>query len=173
MKKILLIFMVLIGTFNISNSGEFVKDIHGDKVKIDFLIKDKSVYFGTQKLERIDYASFKEVSEFYVKDKNGIYYFFVNHIIAGINDYEASWDETGNWFDSSLKGDDQKYGVEASMIKLEEANMDDYKVKDQYLFSNNYVFNRGQLVTLKKNKYFTVDQKTLESMKKPAVKQVF
>lgn len=162
MKKILLVFLGLFGIFSTSSSVEYTKDIYDNKVEINFLIKGKNVYFGKQKLERLNSVSFKEINEYYLKDKEGVYYFFTNHIIAGIIDFEESLNENGNWFKSDIKEDDQIYGVEAKILKLKEADSNDYKVKGQYLFSNNYIFNSGQLVKIKKNKYFIIDQKTLE-----------
>lgn len=159
MKKFFLIFLVLAGGFSTLYSNQYITDIWDNTVEIDFSVKNKNVYFGKQKIDRLDYSTFKEINEHYIKDNNRIYYFFVSHIITEILDNEKI--EYRNIFESSNKNDNQIYEVEGRIIKLVGADPNNYKVKGPYLFSNNYVFNEGQIVSFNKNKFFTVDQKTL------------
>lgn len=159
MKRIFLILLVLTSVFTILHSSEYITDIWNNTTEINFSIKDKNVYFGRQKIDRLDYSDFKKINEHYLKDKNGIYYFFVNHIILEIEDYKEI--EYRNIFESSVQDDDQIYEVEGETIKIDNADSNNYKSKGQYLFSNNYVFNQGQILSYNKNKYFTIDQDTL------------
>jgi hypothetical protein len=146
MKLKILFYIVL--SFIISNAKDYVVDIHGTTANIEFMLKGEKLYFGREEVTGIDPLTFQKVNDYYVKDKNGLYYINAyGMIISGAAENIMA----GNWYESSLEGDDQWYGVEMVKQKVEHIGFDynsvSYKVYNMYLFIDGKVYKRGEVIS--------------------------
>ena len=159
-KKIIFLLSLLILMFSITYSEEV--DIEEILYKQwDFSVKDGSVYYGKQKIPNLDYLSFEKLNDYYLRDKNGIYFANTTIVVTGwetLADYENFQNE--NWYeDKEIK---QWYGLEMETEKISEIGQSNYILDGQYIFGNGYAVNRGKVIYFSKNSVFKIDMKTLK-----------
>ena len=124
-------------------------------------MKNKSVYYGSQKLSGLDYSSFEVLNDYYLKDKNGIYFIKPQIIVTSGETLEGDEKfKNENWYED--KEIDQWYSLEIEAEKISQINRENYILDGQYIFGSGYGANRGKIIYLKKNVPFKVDMKTLK-----------
>ena len=126
-----------------------------------FSVKNKSVYYGSQKLSGLDYSSFEVLNDYYLKDKNGIYFIKPQIIVTSGETLEGDENfKNENWYED--KEIDQWYGIEMETEKIPQAGSGKYVLDGQYMFGGGYAVNRGKIIYLGKNVPFKIDMKTLK-----------
>ena len=146
MRLKILFFIIL--NFIVSNAKDYIADIWGGTVNIEFSIKNDKLYFGKEWVSEIDSLTFEKINDYYIKDKNGIYYVNAYGMIIGEADDNI---ENENWYKSSLESDNQWYGVELKKQKIENIIYDydniNYKAYSIYLFIDNKIYKRGKFIS--------------------------
>ena len=160
MKKIIFLLTFLMLIFNVTYTiGDETEEILNKKWF--FLVKNENVYYAKQKLPNLDYLSFEQLNDYYLKDKNGIYFVKSSVIVTDwstLKDYENFEDE--NWYED--KEISQWYSIEKEAKIIPQISPENYILDGQYIFGNGYAVNRGEIIYLSKNIPFMVDMKTLK-----------
>jgi hypothetical protein len=130
MKKVTLLFAVTI-VFLVFGKLEPVRV----NSKENFKIKNGYVYFMNKKIKTLDASTFKELNDYYVADKNGIYF-----------------------YDSSTAKIMEPVVKTAGEILDEE----EYRIYEEYLFYKGSFYMSGRLIEESQGNKFDFDKKTLK-----------